>query len=248
MMFDLTGKVALVTGAGRHVGRGIAEALASQGAAVAINDIVEARAQEAADAIVAVGGRAMAAPADATDRASVQAMIAAVEAELGPVDILVSNAGNSGAQPAQPTKFVDMDPADWNPYVDINFYAVLNGIHAVLPGMIERGGGRIITISSDAGRQGIGMGMSIYSGGKAGALGFQRSLACEVGKHDVTVNAVSLGMIPGDWDPGPPKGIPLGRYGAPADVGPAVVYLASDEASWVTGQILSVNGGVYRNV
>ena len=202
MMFDLTGKVALVTGAGRHVGRGIAEALASQGAAVAINDIVEARAQEAADAIVAGGGRAMAAPADATDRASVQAMIAAVEAELGPVDILVSNAGNSGAQPAQPTKFVDMDPADWNPYVDINFYAVLNGIHAVLPGMIERGGGRIITISSDAGRQGIGMGMSIYSGGKAGALGFQRSLACEVGKHDVTVNAVSLGMIPGDWDPG----------------------------------------------
>lgn len=248
MMFDLTGKVALVTGAGRHVGRGIAEALASQGAAVAINDIVEARAQEAADAIVAGGGRAMAAPADATDRSSVQAMIAAVEAELGPVDILVSNAGNSGAQPAQPTKFVDMDPADWNPYVDINFYAVLNGIHAVLPGMIERGGGRIITISSDAGRQGIGMGMSIYSGGKAGALGFQRSLACEVGKHDVTVNAVSLGMIPGDWDPGPPKGIPLGRYGAPADVGPAVVYLASDEASWVTGQILSVNGGVYRNV
>ena len=215
MMFDLTGKVALVTGAGRHVGRGIAEALASQGAAVAINDIVEARAQEAADAIGAAGGRAMAAPADATDRASIQAMIAAVEAELGPVDILVSNAGNSGAQPAQPTKFVDMDPADWNPYVDINFYAVLNGIHAVLPGMIERGGGRIITISSDAGRQGIGMGMSIYSGGKAGALGFQRSLACEVGKHDVTVNAV---------------------------------YLASDEASWVTGQILSVNGGVYRNV
>jgi len=248
MMFDLTGKVALVTGAGRHVGRGIAEALASQGAAVAINDIVEARAQEAADAIVSAGGRAMAAPADATDRGSVQAMIASIEGELGPVDILVSNAGNSGAQPAQPTKFVDMDPADWNPYVDINFYAVLNGIHAVLPGMIERGGGRIITISSDAGRQGIGMGMSIYSGGKAGALGFQRSLACEVGKHQVTVNAVSLGMIPGDWDPGPPKGIPLGRYGAPADVGPAVVYLASDEASWVTGQILSVNGGVYRNV
>ena len=248
MMFDLTGKVALVTGAGRHVGRGIAEALASQGAAVAINDIVEARAQEAADAITSAGGRAMAAPADATDRDSMRARVAAVEAELGPVDILVSNAGNSGAQPAQPTKFVDMDPADWNPYIDINFYAVLNGIHAVLPGMIERGGGRIITISSDAGRQGIGMGMSIYSGGKAGALGFQRSLACEVGKHHVTVNAVSLGMIPGDWDPGPPKGIPLGRYGAPADVGPAVVYLASDEASWVTGQILSVNGGVYRNV
>lgn len=247
-MFDLTGKVALVTGAGQHVGRGIAEALALQGAAVAVNDIVEARAKEAAEAIEANGGRAIAAASDATDLDAVKAMVAQVESELGPVDVLVSNAGNSGANPAMPRKFVEMDPADWNQYVDINFYAVLNGIHAVLPGMIERQRGRIITISSDAGRQGINMGMSIYSGGKAGALGFQRSLACEVGKHQVTVNAVSLGMIPGDWDPGPPKGIPLGRYGAPADVGPAVVYLASDEASWVTGQILSVNGGVYRNV
>jgi len=247
-MFDLTGKVALVTGAGQHVGRGIAEALALQGAAVAVNDIVEARAKEAAEAIEANGGRAIAAASDATDLDAVKAMVAQVESELGPVDVLVSNAGNSGANPAIPRKFVEMDPADWNQYVDINFYAVLNGIHAVLPGMIERQRGRIITISSDAGRQGINMGMSIYSGGKAGALGFQRSLACEVGKHQVTVNAVSLGMIPGDWDPGSPKGIPLGRYGAPADVGPAVVYLASDEASWVTGQILSVNGGVYRNV
>ena len=247
-MFDLTGKVALVTGAGQHVGRGIAEALAAQGAAVAVNDIVTDRAEEAAEAIRATGAKAMAAPADATDRTAVDEMVARIAAELGPVDILVSNAGNSGARPAQPAKFVDMDPSDWSQYVDINFYAVLNGIHAVLPGMIERGGGRIITISSDAGRQGINMGMSIYSGGKAGALGFQRSLACEVGKHQVTVNAVSLGMIPGDWDPGPPKGIPIGRYGQPSDVGPAVVYLASDEASWVTGQILSVNGGVYRNV
>ena len=247
-MFDLSGKVSLVTGAGQHVGLGIARALAEQGAAVAVNDIVEDRAQAAAEEINAAGGRAIAAPADATDREDMAAMVKRVEAELGPVDILVSNAGNSGANPAVPTKFVDMDPAEWSKYVDINFYAVLNGIHAVLPGMIERRAGRIITISSDAGRQGINMGMSIYSGGKAGALGFQRSLACEVGKHQVTVNAVSLGMIPGDWDPGPPKGIPLGRYGVPDDVGPAVAFLASDEASWITGQILSVNGGVYRNV
>jgi len=247
-MFDLNGKVALVTGAGQHVGRAIAESLAAQGAAVAINDIVADRAEEVAREIRSGGGRAVAASADATDREAVGKMAAAIETEYGPVDILVSNAGNSGAHPAVPTKFVDMDPAEWAPYVDINFYAVLNGIHAVLPGMCERRWGRIITISSDAGRQGINMGMSIYSGGKAGALGFQRSLACEVGRQQVTVNAVSLGMIPGDWDPGPPKGIPLGRYGEPKDVGPAVVYLASEEASWVTGQILSVNGGVYRNV
>lgn len=247
-MFDLTGKVALVTGAGQHVGRAIAAALAEQGAAVAVNDIVEDRARAVAAELTARGGRAIAAVADATDLDAVKQSVKHVESELGPVDILVSNAGNSGANRAVPTKFVEMDPADWNKYVDINFYAVLNGIHAVLPGMCERRYGRIITISSDAGRQGISMGMSIYSGGKAGALGFQRSLACEVGKFQVTVNAVSLGMIPGDWDPGPPKGIPLGRYGVPEDVGPSVAFLASDEASWITGQILSVNGGVYRNV
>ena len=247
-MFDLTGRVALVTGAGQHVGLAIAAALAEQGAAVAVNDIVETRAESAAEQIRAKGGRAIAAAADATDLAAMKDCVARIERELGPVDILVSNAGNSGANPAVPAKFVDMDPAQWKQYVDINFYAVLNGIHAVLPGMCERQHGRIITISSDAGRQGINMGMSIYSGGKAGALGFQRSLACEVGSRQVTVNAVSLGMIPGDWDPGPPRGIPLGRYGVPEDVGPAVVFLASEEASWITGQILSVNGGVYRNV
>lgn len=247
-MFDLTGRVAIVTGAGQHVGLAIARALASQGAAVAVNDVVDARAKEAAESISADGGRAVAAPADVTDAEAVRAMVAEVESTLGPVDVLVSNAGNSGARRAVPTPFVETQPADWAPYVDVNFYGVLNGIHAVLPGMCAREHGRIITISSDAGRQGIGMGMSIYSGGKAGALGFQRSLACEVGRHQVTVNAVSLGMIPGDWDPGPPKGIPLGRYGVPEDVGPAVVFLASDEASWITGQIVSVNGGVYRNV
>lgn len=247
-MFDLSNRVAVVTGAGQHVGRNIAETLARQGAAVAVNDIVAERAAETVATIESKGGRALAAPADVTDRGAVAKMIAEVESALGPVDILVSNAGNAGATRAMPTAFLDMDPEDWKRYVDINFYAVLNGIHAVLPGMCARRSGRIITISSDAGRQGLGMGMSIYSGGKAGAMGFHRSLAVEVGPHQVTVNTISLGMIPGDWDPGPPKGIPLGRFGVPADVGPAVAFMASEEASWITGQILSVNGGAYRNV
>ena len=112
-MFDLTSKVALVTGAGQHVGRAIAESLASQGATVAINDIVEDRAAEVAREIREGGGRAIAAPADATDRDAVGRMVAAIEAKSGPVDILVSNAGNSGAHRAVPAKFVDMDPSEW---------------------------------------------------------------------------------------------------------------------------------------
>lgn len=247
-MFDLSGRTAFVTGAGQHVGRAIAEALAQQGAAVAVNDIIGARARDVAESIATSGGRAIAVPGDVTDLEAVKAMVREIEAALGPVDVLVSNAGNSGATRAIPTQFVEMDPNDWKKYVDINFYGVLNGIHAVLPGMCQRRFGRIITIASDAGRQGLAMGMSVYSGGKAAAMGFQRSLACEVGPQQVTVNTVSLGMIPGDWDMGPPRGTPLGRHGVPKDVGPAVVYFASDEASWVTGQILSVNGGVYRNV
>ena len=245
-MFELKDKVAIVTGAGRHVGLAIAEALARQGAAVALNDVVEDRARESAEALAKEGLRVVAAPADVTDAAAMQELAARVERELGPPDILVSNAGNAGANPSVPTQFLEMQPEQWRKFVDINFYGVLNGIHAVLPGMCERKSGRIITIASDAGRTGLKMGMSIYSGGKAGAIGFQRSLAMEVGPHQVTVNTVSLGMVPGDWDPGPPKGIPLGRFGTPDDIAPAVVFLASEEARWITGQVLSVNGGVFQ--
>lgn len=245
-MFELNGKVAIVTGAGRHVGLAIAEALARQGAAVALNDVVEERAKEAATGLARDGLKVVAAPADVTDAASMGELVARTEAELGPVDILVSNAGNAGANQATPTQFLEMQPGQWRKYVDVNFYGVLNGIHAVLPGMCERRSGRIITIASDAGRTGLGMGMSIYSGGKAGAIGFQRSLAIEVGPHQVTVNTVSLGMVPGDWDPGPPKGVPLGRHGVPEDIAPAVVFLASEEARWITGQVLSVNGGIFQ--
>ncbi len=245
-MFDLTGRVALVTGAGRHVGLAIAEALARQGASVAINDVVAERAITAAENLARTGANTLPVPADMTDLDAVGEAVARIESRLGPVDILVSNAGNAGAAPALPTPFLDMAPADWRKYIDINFYAVLNGIHAVLPGMCRRNHGRIITISSDAGRAGVGMGMSIYGGGKAAAMGFQRSLACEVGPQQVTVNTISLGLVPGDWDAGSPDRIPLGRFGVPSDIGPAAVFFASDEADWITGQVLSVNGGVFR--
>ncbi|MHA7835931.1 MAG: SDR family NAD(P)-dependent oxidoreductase [bacterium] len=247
-MFDLSGRVAFVTGAGQHVGRAIAETLARQGASVAVNDVAAERAEAVAAALSETGASARSAPADVTDRAQLEAVVAEIEGELGPIDILVSNAGNAGAMRARPTPFLEMSPSDWQPYVDVNFHGVLHGIHAVLPGMCRRRHGRIITISSDAGRAGLSMGMSIYSGAKAGAMGFQRSLAMEVGPHQVTVNTVSLGLIPGDWDAGEPRGIPLGRFGRPEDVGPAVAFLASDEAAWITGQILSVNGGAFRSV
>jgi NAD(P)-dependent dehydrogenase (short-subunit alcohol dehydrogenase family) len=242
-MFDLGGRVALVTGAGRHVGRAIALALAQQGAAVGVNDLSAERAESVAKEIAKRGGRALALAADVTDLSAVRAMVARLERDLGPVDILVNNAGNAGAGsfPTQP--FREIDPAEWPKFVDVNFYGVLNCIHAVADGMCARGWGRIITISSDAGRTGDPLGISVYGGAKAGAVGFQRHLATELGPHGVTVNALALGMIPQGWTPPSPRRTPMRRHGTPEDVAPAVVYLASEEAAWTTGQTLSVNGG-----
>jgi NAD(P)-dependent dehydrogenase (short-subunit alcohol dehydrogenase family) len=246
-MFDLTGKVALVTGAGRHVGRAIALALAEQGASVGVNDYVAERAESVAKEIAGRGGRALAFPADVTDREAVRGMVARLERELGPVDILVNNAGNAGAGDFKTQPFREIDPSQWPRWVDVNFYGVLNCIHAVADGMCARGRGRIITVSSDAGRVGDPMGISVYGGAKAGAVGFQRHLAVELGPFGVTVNAVSLGMIPQGWTPPSAHRTPMRRHGTPEDVGPAVVYLASDEAAWTTGQVLSVNGGVVQS-
>jgi NAD(P)-dependent dehydrogenase (short-subunit alcohol dehydrogenase family) len=243
-MFDLHGKVALVTGAGRHVGRAIALALAQQGAAVGVNDSAAERAESVAKEIGARGGSALALAADVTDRDAVGAMVARLERELGPTDILVNNAGNAGTSGFATQHFRDIDPREWPKWVDVNFYGVLNCIHAVADGMCARGWGRIITISSDAGRTGDPLGISVYGGAKAGAVGFQRHLAVELGPHGVTVNALSLGMIPQDWTPPSPRRTPLRRHGTPDDVAPAVVYLASEEAGWTTGQTLSINGGL----
>src|SRR5262245_34945200 len=242
-MFDLGGKVALVTGAGRHVGRGIALALARQGAAVGVNDVSAERAETVAREIAQRGGRALALRADVTQHSAVRDMVAELERGLGPVDILVNNAGNAGAGEFRLQSFREIDPAQWPRWVDVNFYGVLNCIHAVADGMCARGWGRIITVSSDAGRTGDAMGIAIYGGAKAGAVGFMRHLAVELGPHGVTVNALSLGMIPQDWTGPSAQRTPLRRHGTPDDVGPAAVYLASEEAGWTTGQTLSINGG-----
>ena len=240
-MFDLTGRAALVTGAGQGVGAGIAASLAAAGAAVAVNDLVPERAAAVADEL----DRAIAVPFDVTDLDAVRGGVRAVEEGLGPIEVLVNNAGIPAAGFPQVT-FRDSDPALWRRFVDLNLYGVLNCTHAVVGGMCERGRGRVVTISSEAGRMGLGIGVSLYGAAKAGAVGLMRHLAVEVAPAGVTVNCLSLGLmdnVAGEWADAVAARVPRRRLGSPADVGAAVVVLASDEAEWITGQVLPVNGG-----
>lgn len=251
-MFDLTGRLALVTGAGQNVGAGIAKALASVGAVVAVNDYHADRAECVVKEIVDAGGRAIPAVFDVTQLDAVtEAVRSLVEIE-GAVDILVNNAGNAGAEAVRLAQFVDMDPKEWRATIDVNIYGVLNCCKATLPSMIERGWGRIISISSASGLRGADFGVSIYSAAKAGAMGFTRALAAEVGKSGITVNAIALGMIPPhEISAADPllgeriSSIVVGRAGRPEDPGALAVYLASSEASWITGDTILLNGGSY---
>jgi 3-oxoacyl-[acyl-carrier protein] reductase len=242
-VFDLRGRVALVTGAGQNVGQGIARALADHGASVAVNDVLAERAQSVAALIREAGGQAVALPFDVTD---LEAVRSAVD-RFGPVDILVNNAGNGGAGQMSVGQFVDLEPAAWEGPIRVNLYGVLHCCHAVVKGMCERGWGRIITISSGAGTAGVNIGVTPYSAGKGGGLAFTRSLALEVASHGVTANSVALGLIAfaGDSEMTArlARSIPVGRTGSPDDVAAACVWLASEEAAWVTGQTVQVNGG-----
>ena len=245
-MFDLTGRVALVTGAGRNVGAGIACALARQGAAVAVNDFHDDRAQHVADQIRHAGGQAIAVPFDVTDLAAVTAGFDEASTRLGAVDVLVNNAGTGGpTEPMHVAQFAEMSPQKWAPIIAVNLYGPLNCCRAVIGSIIARQWGRIITISSGAGQIGMKIGLSPYAAGKAGASGFMRHLAIENAKNGITVNTISLGIVLDD--PGVVEAlartIPLGRTGTPGDVGALAIYLASDEASWMTGQTIGLNGG-----
>ena len=237
MIFDLSGRTALVTGAGQGVGAGIARLLAAQGAKVAVNDFVPERAEEVAGEI---GG--MAVPFDVTDLGQVTA---AVES-IGQVDILVNNAGNGGAVGMRAKAFREIDPSEWAGPIDVNLYGVMNCCKAVIDGMCDRGWGRIITISSGAGTSGVAIGVSAYSAGKGGGLSFTRTLALEVARTGVTANTIALGLMTMK-DPQVTghlaKAIPVGRTGTPEDIGAACVWLASDEAAWVTAQTIEINGG-----
>jgi 2-hydroxycyclohexanecarboxyl-CoA dehydrogenase len=242
-MGGLEDKIAIVTGAGQGIGQAIARKLAAEGATVVVTDLDEASAIQTADALTG----AVAIRADVSDRQAVQAMADRVVQQFGRVDVLVNNAGWDKASP-----FVDSDPADWDRAIAINLYGVLHTCKAVLPLMAARDGGAVVNLGSDAGRVGSS-GEAVYSAAKGGVIAFTKSLAREMAHHQIRVNCV----CPGPTDTalfasfaGPKlrealtKAIPFRRLGQPADVANVVAFLASDEASFVTGQTVSVSGGL----
>ncbi len=251
-MFELTGRRALVTGAGDGMGVGIAHALARQGAVVAVNDLVAERAETTVRSIEATGGRAFAAPFDVSDQESVKGGIArAVDTFGAPVEILVNNAGIPAGMGV--SKFRDLPREKWDPYIDLNLYGSMYCIAAVADDMVQAGWGRIVQISSGAGRTGLNMGISLYGASKSGIEGFIRHLSQELARTGVTANVLALGLMSnsGTGDASVTqslaRSIPVGRLGTPDDVGASVVYLASPEAEWVTGQTLNLNGGSVMN-
>jgi 3-oxoacyl-[acyl-carrier protein] reductase len=239
---DLAGRVALVTGAGQGVGAGVAAELASAGAAVAVNDLQAERAERVAADLRAAGGQALAAVADVTDFDAVGRMVHEIVDRLGPVDVLVNNAGIP-ADGFALRPFRDMPVEDWDQFVRLNLYGVLHCTKATVDGMCERGWGRVVTVSSEAGRMGLPSGVSLYGAGKAAAIGFSRHLALELVGTGVTVNCVALGLMAAGPDDHRRPPWPTARLGEPADVAVAVRYLASAGSAWVTGQVLGVNGG-----
>ena len=254
MSLDLTGRRVLVTGGGQGVGHSIALGFAAAGAEVVVNDLDADRAGAVVAEIEAQGGVGHVSVFDVTDFAAVEAAVAAAGA-LGPIDVLVNNAGNAGAAGfGGRDAFAETGPADWEPFLRVNLYGALHCCRAVLPGMIAAGWGRLVTIVSDAGRTGDAGGAA-YSAAKAGAAGLTRALALENGRHGITANNISLGTMRtpatepvwaeprSDLAKGILRGYVVRRPGDPDDVAGLAVYLASDHASWITGQTYPLNGG-----
>jgi 3-oxoacyl-[acyl-carrier protein] reductase len=245
-MLDLTGRVALVTGASRGIGAAIAKTLAAQGATV----VAAARgtnAEKSVAEILAMGGKAEAASFDVTDPAAVEVVVTGAMSRHGRLDILVNNAGITRDQ-----LMMRMKRDDWDAVIATNLTAAFTCTQAVLRPMIKQRGGRIVTISSVVGQMG-NPGQVNYAASKAGLIGMAKALALEVASRGITVNVVAPGLVDTDMtralSPGAAENwasrIPLGRLGTPQDVANAVCFLASDEAAYITGQVIAVNGGMY---
>ena len=256
-ILDLAGRVALVTGSGQGVGRQIALHLAAHNAGgVVCNDYVLERAEAVAEEIRAAGGKALALQADVSDHEGVRAMVARAADELGPIGVLVNNAGNAGANPSAELgkPFWETGPQVWNSFIGVNLYGVMNCTAAVIPGMIARQApGRIVTIISDAGRWGDAS-MEPYAAAKAGAAGFMRSVARTLGRYQITANSVAIALTATPAVERTLRGDPerlkrqmekyiIRRPGQPNDVANMVLFLASDASPWITGQVYPVNGG-----
>jgi 3-oxoacyl-[acyl-carrier protein] reductase len=246
MQLDLTGRVALVTGASRGIGKAVAFTLARAGATV----VAGARGDHAAptaEEIAVAGGRARGVSLDLTDAASIEAAVKLAIEELGRIDILVNNAGITRDQ-----LMLRMKREDWDAVIATNLTGAYLCSQAVLKPMVRQRYGRIICISSVVGQAG-NAGQTNYAASKAGLIGFAKSLAREVASRQITVNVVAPGFIDTDMTRAVPeavqqewvKGIPLGRLGRAEDVAHAVCFLASEGASYITGHVLAVNGGMY---
>ena len=248
-------KTVIVTGGGGGIGGATCRRFAAEGARVAVYDLNLAAAEAVAQAITAAGGSATAFHCDITDRASVDAAVAATVAQLGPIDVLVNNAGWDVFKP-----FTKTTAAEWDKLIAINLTGALNLHHAVLPGMAARRSGRIVNIASDAGRVGSS-GEAVYAACKGGLIAFSKTIAREHARHGITVNVVCPGptdtALFADYKEGagnPEKlmeaftrAIPLGRIGQPEDLPGAILFFASADAGFVTGQVLSVSGGLTMN-
>ena len=243
MMFDLTGKTALVTGASGGIGGAIAKALHGQGASVVLSgtraDALEAMKNE-------LGNRAFVAVCNLSDPASVEALPKAAEAAGGPIDILVNNAGIT-----RDNLFLRMKDEEWDQVIAVNLTAAFKLSRAVLRGMMKKRWGRIINITSVVGSTG-NPGQGNYAAAKAGLVGMTKSLAAEIASRNITVNCVAPGFVTTPMTDvltdaqkeASLAHIPMGRHGRPEEIGAAVAYLASDEASYITGQTIHVNGGM----
>jgi len=246
MKLGLEGRVALVTGAARDVGREIALALASEGAAVAVNYKTSSEhARAVVEEIETKGGRAIACQADVADLGQVKQMVDRTATELGGLDILVNNAGFVIRK-----RFAETSPDEWHRQIDTCLYGAIHCCHAATPLLEASKRGRIISLMGDSSRVGES-GLSIAAAARAGVIALMKSLAREMGRSGTTANAVSLGLVETAHDRAwveanrekLVKLYPLRRLGRPGDVAPMVALLASDQASWITGQVISISGG-----